>query len=642
VTTSDNVATAVRVTEAPQPVLAFEATHARWRLTSLRLDLAVLIVFPLLLLLVNNSWSYGWVKTPSGATWVKAGNQQEAPPPGWLVNYRANSLDTPIAWVDTFVYQSFFLDLKGNLNLQSETWRGSYYPSRLPWLLLGNAVYSLAPPEAANVILRLVLFYVAIFSLYYTVRTVTRNDLAGLVSALVLGVNTYFLWAIGWNYVDGFAIATLLLMLAFLTRAAVSSSSKVPLFLAGVTAATVVSVNLFLIVVAPAALVWYLAINGRHQKHGRYASVAWVIAGGAAGVTAYGLTNFALTGEFFYLAPQIVWAKSSPTPSIRPLYPEAGWLVMPGAAAVLSALFVLIAGWRRLAKRALDEAESLALASGVVFLLVAGVFACLELFTTSNVLEHPFYASYLLPFVSLVAGAAVHLVGGKLDVPLRTRGLVIAGVVTALLAPFVVGSLRFMPGCPDGCLESNRTQILIVMAVGLCTIAILTRTARAGLALLVVFSLLNVGVADRRVLAFSGSERQATQHSSALVLDADAFIREHDPHGEVRYWVDLTDRFGWVYAAVAGQHLWNQRLLSLEFPRLRPDVKLIAGMQVMLASVDDDETVIARANEALVPQGFHVEVFDKARIQRGNDGFHLYLTKVISGARQDSVPAGKD
>src|SRR5262245_2215584 len=109
----------------------------------LRWNVAVLLALPILLLLINNSWSSGWVETPPGSAWVEAGNKRTSPPTGWLVNYSAKSLDTPIGWVDPYIYQSFFLDLKGTLRHQKEQYQmSSYYPSRLPWLLLGSAVYS--------------------------------------------------------------------------------------------------------------------------------------------------------------------------------------------------------------------------------------------------------------------------------------------------------------------------------------------------------------------------------------------------------------------------------------------------------------------------------------------------------------------
>jgi hypothetical protein len=599
--------------------------------TNLLFDIAALIALPILLLILNNSWSFGWVDTPPGSVWIDAGNRKEAPPPGWLVNYTADSLDTPIGWVDPYIYQSFFLDLRSNLLLHKESWADSYYPSRLPWLLLGNAVYSIASPETANLLLRLLLFYVAIFSLYSIVRLVTSNDLAALVAALLLGVNTYFLWAIGWNYVDGFGVTIILLMLALLTKAAISETWRMALALGGIAAATAVSVNIFLVVVMPGALLWYLSINAKRRCHGRVASVALMIAGGVTAFTVFGLINQYLTGNPLYLLPQISWVVSGPTASTRHLYPEAGWLVIPGAAAAISLVFVLLGVYRRVCRRSFSEAESLGITSAAVFLQLLGIFAFLEFFSRSNVLEHAFYASYLLPFAYLVIGTAAHLISSRCAVPARLRPLFVAGLILCLLAPFALAQLRFMPGCPEGCLSSGRLQLLLVAAFGLITIALFTRNVRVGLALLMVFSLVNVGVADRRVLTFSSSEREAMHHRSSMVFDADAVVQRHNAHNDMRYWIDLADQFGWVYSAVAGQNLWNQRLVSLEFPKLRPNVELIPGDRIVLASASGDDIVL-RANETLIPYAIHLEVFEQSRIQRGKDGFDLFLTTVMPGA----------
>jgi hypothetical protein len=51
----------------------------------------------------------------------------------------------------------------------------------------------------------------------------------------------------------------------------------------------------------------------------------------------------------------------------------------------------------------------------------------------------------------------------------------------------------------------------------------------------------------------------------------------------------------------------------------------------MLASSGGDD-VLLKANEALASRDVHVEVYQTARIQRGRDGFNLFLTRVVSGA----------
>jgi len=282
-----------------------------------------------------------------------------------------------------------------------------------------------------------------------------------------------------------------------------------------------------------------------------------------------------------------------------------------------------------------SEAEAPGIMAACVFLLTLGVYAYLEFFTYSTVMEHPFYVIYLLPFAYLVVGTSVHLVSSADVVRSMQRHLVVAGLAICLIAPFALAPLRFMPGCPEGCLSSGWLQLLVVAALGLIAVALSLRSVPFGITLLVVFSLINVGVADQRVMAFSGTERAAMHNRASMVFDAAALVSENNPRKDMRFWIDLTDPYGWVYSAVAGQNLWNKRLVSLEFPRVRPNVELNPGDRVMLATGTGDDIVL-KANDALAPRALHLEVFERSRVQRGKDGFDVFLTTVMPAAQPES------
>jgi len=147
-----------------------------------------------------------------------------------------------------------------------------------------------------------------------------------------------------------------------------------------------------------------------------------------------------------------------------------------------------------------------------------------------------------------------------------------------------------------------------------------------------VLSLVNVGIADQRVFAFSDLQSEAMHRKSLMVFDAAAVVRRQNANGDMRFWIDLTDPFGWVYAGVAGENLWDMRLVSLEFPKLRPNVQLAPGERIMLASELGDD-VILRANERLADEDIHLEVFERSRVQRGQDSFDIFLTNVVQGSR---------
>src|SRR4051794_23944621 len=111
------------------------------------LDAAALLALPFVVLLVNDSWTFL----------------------------------QPISTIDPWVYTGYFFNLHQHLNVFPNT----YYGSRLPWLLLGNAVHSVFAPATATIVLRLLLYYGGTVSLYVIVRALWHNRTAALVATVV-------------------------------------------------------------------------------------------------------------------------------------------------------------------------------------------------------------------------------------------------------------------------------------------------------------------------------------------------------------------------------------------------------------------------------------------------------------------------
>jgi hypothetical protein len=122
--------------------------------------------------------------------------------------------------IDPWIYQGFFRALP---DYQSRLFPGTYYGSRLSWVLPGYCAYRLLPPFAANLALHLGVFYLAVFSFYsLAARTVSRR--AALLGAVLLGCNPLILQEVGGDYVDGVGVAYALLALALLARAPAGAS----------------------------------------------------------------------------------------------------------------------------------------------------------------------------------------------------------------------------------------------------------------------------------------------------------------------------------------------------------------------------------------------------------------------------------
>lgn len=118
------------------------------RILAIDRGLIILMGWPLLLLAMNNSWVF----------------------------------TRPGAWIDPFVYTGFFHNLTQHLQVFS----GTYYGTRLPWILPGYLLNRLLPPLIANYVLHIGVYYVGILSLNFILKN-TLNQRTALVTSLLMG-----------------------------------------------------------------------------------------------------------------------------------------------------------------------------------------------------------------------------------------------------------------------------------------------------------------------------------------------------------------------------------------------------------------------------------------------------------------------
>ena len=125
-----------------------------------RICIVAIAAYPLLLILLNDSWVFG---------------------------------DPFVPTIDNHIYTGYFFNLRQYLNL----FPSAYFGTRLPWILVGSAVHRLAAPEPATYILRLVLWYAAAVSLFSIIRLLFADNFAALIGTLLMATHTGFLSAIG-------------------------------------------------------------------------------------------------------------------------------------------------------------------------------------------------------------------------------------------------------------------------------------------------------------------------------------------------------------------------------------------------------------------------------------------------------------
>ena len=183
--------------------------------------------------------------------------------PLYILFVSSNWIFSPTQSIDPWVYHGFFRNLQ---EYKTTLFPGTYYGSRLSWILPGYLVYKFLPPLAANYVLHLGLWYTAVFALYATLKA-TASRQVGLLAAVFLGSYIHFLYPVGSDYVDGPANVYLLVCFALLTAAAHNERSRLTLLLAGASYAAVVYTNLFTIILAPVVALYFVVLS--HRCRGR-------------------------------------------------------------------------------------------------------------------------------------------------------------------------------------------------------------------------------------------------------------------------------------------------------------------------------------------------------------------------------------
>jgi hypothetical protein len=527
---------------------------------------------------------------------------------------------------DPWIYYSYFRFARIYLAEDPDL----YYGSRLSVILPGYLLRHLLPAVAAQLALHLTLYGCALAAFYFTARVVAGRR-GALLASLLLGGQTYFLWAIGRNYVDGFGITYLLVALAALTAAAASPRRwrrRALLAAAGAAAVALVSANLFYAVYLPLLAACFMVLDRRLGREsaerrtgwrGLLAAAPWAAAGGAAAFAGYDAAGWLWGhGDRFYLAPTLrfLWGFSR-EPSIfkHPFATwgaHASWLVFP--LIVLGGTVAVLARRQAPAPAAGGAAGAGGGAAGgamgryfqVQYLACFAAMVAIELEPHGVTLEYPSYASLLLPPACLaLAGQLAPLVEG-----LAPR--VFAGFAVALAVALVPASLAGMH------MHAAGTPPTIALALGLGALAVAALAAgrrerwrRRGW--------LGLGPAVLVALALAGSmlaAQAARLRRPGPSADDDPYrffqqtdgalsaLRQVDPSLRLRLWYDTGEEAGPLYDTLATAFRLCRRLVTFSFPdaaggRMCDGERLHPGMKVAVLSQRPAAATAAAAEHAL-------------------------------------------
>src|SRR5437879_9227254 len=171
-------------------------------------------------------------------------------------------LFSSFGYIDSWIYSGYFIDLPKHMH----SFPGTYYGTRLSWLLPGFLAYHIFPPLVALHLLHILFYELSVLSLYLVLKH-TVNQSAASLTAILMGGYAFFLWAIGWAYVDGTGITYFLLTMLVLTYAATSSRFDLWLVVAGICFACLIHSQLFLGVLTPVFILYYVVVNRRYRRN---------------------------------------------------------------------------------------------------------------------------------------------------------------------------------------------------------------------------------------------------------------------------------------------------------------------------------------------------------------------------------------
>lgn len=323
-----------------------------------------------------------------------------------VVWHQDNTLFPPPGQVDTWVYLGFFRNLA---NFKQTLFPGTYYGSRLSWILPGYVVHSLFSPIVANYVLHLMVHLLATVS-FFTILRLTVGVRTAFLATMVLSVNPLLWNATGWDYVDGAGVAYCLLTMALLTRAALQPVRKWSLLLGGMALAGSVYTNVVWSGFTPFLFTYYIALawiwhRAPPVRSFRYLCL-WLGAGFAIVTAVFGGINYRIDGNFWFYAPSLR-TLSAVELDKNPWYvsawaPEGLWpWLWFTALAALTAIVLLALQIRRKA----PERDAVSMLLSVELLLAMALMGCVQSIGTP-VLGLRYYASYLLPFAFPVIGVS--------------------------------------------------------------------------------------------------------------------------------------------------------------------------------------------------------------------------------------------
>jgi hypothetical protein len=505
--------------------------------------------------------------------------------------------------IDSWVYTGFFLSLPEHL----ARWSGTYYATRLSWILPGFAAHQLLPALLANYVLHLGFFYLLLFSVY-ALATSGMNRTTAFIVTLLVAWNPELLAAMSWDYVDGAVITYFTVSLLCLEKA---SSGAVRWWLwaaaAGVGLACVASANLVGTTLWPICGLFLFLRAGATRWRTAVAVLAVAAVGAIATFAVFGFVNQQFGGQLLYLKASVDYAGSRlwlPSPwDVAGLgwLPDTPHLILPAVAALGA---VLAFAGRSNVLKSFPGTVQLTFLAAVVWWVIHST-----LWTHS--VHVSYYVSYLVP-LGLLAFAA------HPDSPLAvlpssrlwhaiTLELAILGLLIIHLLVFRRGDVVWEAAAPAlgaGFATPNGINAFVAVGVGVFALALLRfvrplwfRWPAFLLALLMAYSSVPTNWATHGTLR--------VREDFAVTVSAHRFIGQHlDRNRGLRLWYSLAPGEPRPFRSISSTYLWGWTLVNEAMPSLDAAQAASLVPDAQLVVLADTGAEVDAARETLRKSGF--------------------------------------
>jgi hypothetical protein len=547
-----------------------------------------------------------------------------------LLAVNDNWIFSQLNTTDPWIYAGFHLHLREFLR----TFGYTYYASRLPWTVAGWLLHSSFDDAHALYILHFGVFYLAVFSFYVAIRTIFANAVAAGAAALLFGTHSYFLQAVGWDYVDGPSLACSLVGIAALASAAIQRRWRLAAFVWGVAMCAMVSLYILLVLLVPVQIGMFLLLNRLRGRRSILAVGAWFTTGAIAAMLALGLINSQLGGPLFYILGQIRILSAVAANRYTENLPlaqwvgKAPWLLLPAITFAFSCVYIWLRAASVSKKIRLDDAgadpEVSLFLCCLVYIMASLIYLGLEA-DHFNVLHFMEYAVALLPFAYLT-------IGGALAVMIKPSGQVQQLVFFALIAlialvPWVLATLGYAFPRWD-LFEGLTFEVLWIMVGSLLLLFALQRSYWGAALAILLLSVINLG-APSHMLSYPPNP--AVKPETLAVFDASRAVGRYNPDAHARFWFNAKAPEGHVLRSVVASYLWDYSLVNEEFPKLitaNGEQGSIAPGDRIILLTSTAEDPVALANAAVANQNLSFQRVAKTEIRRPGVAFAIFVTDV--------------